>query len=53
MVLSEAPKGVLLRIQIQGLKPGLHGLKFHDKADDHLTQLIGGAGSRVAWVETK
>ena len=34
MALSEAPKGVLLRIQIQGLKPSLHGLKFHDKANN-------------------
>lgn len=31
--LIEAPKGVLLKIEVKGLKPGWHGLHFHEKAD--------------------
>lgn len=30
---TEAPNGVLLRIQAKGLTPGWHGLHFHEKAD--------------------
>jgi Cu-Zn family superoxide dismutase len=33
VVLTEAPKGVLLRIEAKGLAPGWHGLHFHEKAD--------------------
>jgi superoxide dismutase, Cu-Zn family len=32
-VLTEAPNGVLLRLEARGLPPGWHGLHFHEKAD--------------------
>ncbi|MGR4863997.1 superoxide dismutase[Cu-Zn] [Caulobacter sp. LARHSG274] len=32
-VLTEAPHGVLLRIEAKGLTPGWHGLHFHEKGD--------------------
>jgi len=31
--LTEAPGGVILRVQARGLTPGWHGLHFHEKAD--------------------
>ncbi|MDO8297633.1 MAG: superoxide dismutase family protein [Caulobacter sp.] len=31
--LTEAPRGVVLRIAARGLTPGWHGLHFHEKAD--------------------
>lgn len=31
--LTEAPHGVLLRIEAKGLTPGWHGLHFHEKGD--------------------
>lgn len=31
--LTEAPKGVLLKIEAKGLAAGWHGLHFHEKAD--------------------
>lgn len=31
--LTEAPKGVLLKVEAKGLAPGWHGLHFHAKAD--------------------
>jgi Cu-Zn family superoxide dismutase len=31
--LTEAPKGVLMRVEIKGLTPGWHGMHFHDKGD--------------------
>ena len=30
---TEAPKGVLLKVEAKGLAPGWHGLHFHAKAD--------------------
>ena len=33
VTLTEAPKGVLMRIEAKGLSPGWHGLHFHDKGD--------------------
>ena len=33
VVLTAAPKGVLLQIEIKGLSPGWHGLHFHEKGD--------------------
>ena len=33
VIATEAPKGVLLHIEIKGLSPGWHGLHFHEKAD--------------------
>lgn len=29
--LSEVPEGVRIQLQVSGLKPGLHGLHFHEK----------------------
>jgi Cu-Zn family superoxide dismutase len=31
--LTEAPHGVLLRLEAKGLTPGWHGLHFHEKGD--------------------
>jgi len=31
--LTDAPKGVVLRVEAKGLTPGWHGLHFHEKAD--------------------
>lgn len=31
--LTEAPGGVILRVEAKGLTPGWHGLHFHEKAD--------------------
>jgi Cu-Zn family superoxide dismutase len=33
VTLSEAPKGVLMRVEAKGLSPGWHGLHFHEKGD--------------------
>lgn len=33
VTLTEAPKGVFMRIEAKGLAPGWHGLHFHEKAD--------------------
>jgi len=33
VTVTEAPNGVLLRIEAKGLPPGWHGLHFHDKGD--------------------
>ncbi len=33
VTLTEAPKGVLLKIEASGLTPGWHGLHFHEKGD--------------------
>lgn len=32
-VVTEAPNGVLLKVQAKGLAPGWHGLHFHEKGD--------------------
>jgi Cu-Zn family superoxide dismutase len=32
-VVTEAPKGVLLRVEAKGLAPGWHGLHFHEVGD--------------------
>ena len=31
--LTEAPKGVLMKIELKGATPGWHGLHFHEKGD--------------------
>lgn len=31
--LTEAPKGVLMKIELKGAAPGWHGLHFHEKGD--------------------
>lgn len=33
VTLTEAPKGVLMRIEAKGLTPGWHGVHFHEKGD--------------------
>ena len=33
VAITDAPKGVLLRIEARGLPPGWHGMHFHEKAD--------------------
>lgn len=33
VTLTDAPNGVILRVEAQGLTPGWHGLHFHEKAD--------------------
>ena len=33
VVLTDAPKGVLMKVEAKGLSPGWHGLHFHEKAD--------------------
>jgi len=33
VTLTEAPKGVLMRIEAKGLSAGWHGLHFHEKGD--------------------
>lgn len=33
VTLTEAPKGVLMRIEARGLTPGWHGAHFHEKGD--------------------
>lgn len=33
VTLTDAPTGVLLRVETKGLTPGWHGLHFHEKAD--------------------
>ena len=33
VTLTEAPHGVLLKLELKGLTPGWHGLHFHEKGD--------------------
>jgi Cu-Zn family superoxide dismutase len=33
VTVTEAPKGVLMRVEVKGLSPGWHGMHFHDKGD--------------------
>lgn len=33
VTLTDAPKGVLVRVQATGLPPGWHGMHFHEKGD--------------------
>ncbi|NBB15848.1 superoxide dismutase family protein [Caulobacter sp. SLTY] len=33
VTLTEAPKGVLVKVEAKGLTPGWHGLHFHEKGD--------------------
>jgi Cu-Zn family superoxide dismutase len=33
ITVTQAPKGVLLRVEAKGLAPGWHGLHFHEKGD--------------------
>jgi Cu-Zn family superoxide dismutase len=32
-MIVDAPKGVLMHVEVKGLTPGWHGLHFHEKAD--------------------
>jgi len=51
--LTDAPKGVLMRVEATGLTPGWHGLHFHEKADCSKADFTSagghthGAGDRV------
>lgn len=51
--LTEAPKGVLMRVEVKGMSPGWHGLHFHEKADCSKADFTSagghthGAGDRV------
>jgi Cu-Zn family superoxide dismutase len=53
VTLTEAPKGVLMRVETKGLAPGWHGLHFHEKADCSKADFTSagghthGAGDRV------
>ncbi len=53
VMLTEAPKGVLMRVETRGLTPGWHGLHFHEKADCSKADFTSagghthGAGDRV------
>jgi len=53
VTLSDAPHGVVMRVETKGLTPGWHGLHFHEKADcskSDFTSAGGhthGAGDRV------
>lgn len=53
VTLTEAPKGVLMRVEAKGLTPGWHGLHFHEKADCSKADFTSagghthGAGDRV------
>lgn len=44
VVLTDAPKGVLLRVEASGLAPGWHGIHFHEKGDcsDAAFKMAGG-----------
>jgi Cu-Zn family superoxide dismutase len=33
IVVTDAPRGVLLRVELKGLPPGWHGMHFHEKGD--------------------
>src|SRR5215469_17624165 len=33
VTVTAAPNGVILRVQARGLRPGWHGMHFHEKAD--------------------
>src|SRR6201996_4173478 len=32
-IIIDAPKGVIVRLQLKGLAPGWHGMHFHEKGD--------------------
>jgi superoxide dismutase, Cu-Zn family len=44
IVLTDAPKGVLLHVEASGLTPGWHGIHFHEKGDcsDAAFKMSGG-----------
>ncbi|MDE1172828.1 MAG: superoxide dismutase family protein [Parvibaculaceae bacterium] len=44
--ITDAPGGVLLRIEAQGLAPGWHGVHFHEKGDCKAPKFMS-AGSHV------
>jgi Cu-Zn family superoxide dismutase len=44
VTLTDAPRGVLLRVEASGLTPGWHGMHFHEKGDcsDPAFKMAGG-----------
>jgi Cu-Zn family superoxide dismutase len=44
VTLTDAPKGVIVRVEAHGLKPGWHAVHFHEKADcsDAMFKSAGG-----------
>ncbi|WP_200935114.1 MULTISPECIES: superoxide dismutase family protein [unclassified Sphingomonas] len=44
MALTDAPGGVIVRVEAHGLTPGWHGIHFHEKADcsDPMFKSAGG-----------
>lgn len=44
VTLTDAPRGVLLRVEASGLAPGWHGIHFHEKGDcsDPAFKMAGG-----------
>lgn len=53
ITLTDAPKGVIMRVETKGLTPGWHGLHFHEKADCSKADFTSagghthGAGDRI------
>lgn len=46
VTLTDAPKGVIVRVEAHGLKPGWHAIHFHEKADCS-DAMFKSAGSHV------
>ena len=44
VVLTEAPKGVLMRVEAKGLSAGWHGLHFHEKGDCSASDFTSAGG---------
>lgn len=49
VTLTDAPRGVIVRVQAHGLKPGWHAVHFHEKADcsDAMFKSAGGHVHRM------
>ncbi len=43
-ILTEAPTGVLVRVEVKGLTPGWHGMHFHDKGDCSDAKFLNSGG---------
>ncbi|WP_413724205.1 superoxide dismutase[Cu-Zn] [Sodalis sp. RH16] len=47
ITVTEAPKGVILRIEATGISPGWHGVHFHEKGSCSAKDKFNDAGSHV------